>query len=90
MNKTLKLATLVLCSAASFSAFAAKPTSIKYVEDVVMSDDEIYSRYTVTCSNGKTADVSAWDNRKLWCPGLGSKDNCSKKQIKIAKKVCKK
>ena len=74
---------------ASTSAFAAKPTSIKYIEDIVVENDLIYSHYQVQCSNGATADISAWDNRKKWCVGKGGQDDCSKKQIKTAKQVCK-
>ncbi|MGK0498985.1 MAG: hypothetical protein ACJAYG_000616 [Oceanicoccus sp.] len=86
------LKTVILTTAAitlSASAFAAKPTSIKYIEDVVVENDLIYSHYQVKCSNGQTADISAWDNRKKWCVGKGGQDECSKKQIKTAKKVCK-
>ena len=70
-------------------AMAAKPTSIKYIEDIVVENDLIYSHYVVYCSNGATADISAWDNRKKWCVGKGGQDDCSKKQIKTAKQVCK-
>ena len=73
----------------SAGAFAAKPTSIKYIEDIVVDNNVIYSFYQVKCSNGKKADISAWDNRKKWCVGKGGQDVCSKKQIKTAKKVCK-
>ncbi len=73
----------------SAAAFAAKPVSIKYVEDIVADNDLIYLHYTVKCSNGATADISAWDNRKKWCIGKGGQDDCSKKQIQIAKKVCR-
>ncbi|WP_101757531.1 hypothetical protein [Oceanicoccus sp. KOV_DT_Chl] len=73
----------------SAGAFAAKPTSIKYIEDIVVSNDLIYSHYVVKCSNGVDADISAWDNRKKWCVGKGGQDDCSKKQIKTAKAVCK-
>lgn len=75
--KKIVLTTAIL--AASASAFAAKPTSIKYIEDVVVNNDLIYSHYQVKCSNGKTADISAWDNRKKWCLGKGGQDECSKK-----------
>ena len=85
--KKLVLTTAMII--ASGSAFAAKPTSIKYIEDLVVENDLIYSHYRVKCSNGKTADISAWDNRKKWCVGKGGQDLCNKKQIKTAKKVCK-
>lgn len=84
--KTL-LATVALC--AVLPAYAAKPTSIKYVEEVVMADDQIWAHYVVKCSNGQDVDLSAWDNRKLWCVGKASKDACNKKQIKAAKDACK-
>lgn len=89
MSTTKKL--LLTCSLvlASTAALAAKPTSIKYVEDVVIENDLIYSHYIVKCSNGQSADISAWDNRKKWCVGKGGQDDCSKKQIKTAKQVCK-
>lgn len=81
---------LITCSLiAAGSAYAAKPTSIKYVEDVVTENDLIYSHYVVKCSNGASEDITAWDNRKKWCVGKGGQDDCSKKQIKAAKKVCK-
>lgn len=82
---------LVTCSLimVAGTALAAKPTSIKYVEDVVTENDLIFSHYVVKCSNGASADITAWDNRKKWCVGKGGQDDCSKKQIKAAKKVCK-
>lgn len=89
MNTFKKL--LVSSALVTFSAvtLAGKPTSIKYVEDIVVENDLIYSHYVVKCSNGVTADISAWDNRKKWCVGKGGQDDCSKKQIKTAKIVCK-
>lgn len=89
MTTITKIALTSTALVTSAGAFAAKPTSIKYVEDVVTSNDAIYSHYEVQCSNGKKADISAWDNRKRWCIGKGGQDDCSKKQIKTAKKVCK-
>lgn len=86
IKKLLMTSALV---AVSSVALAGKPTSIKYVEDIVIENDLIYSHYVVKCSNGVTADISAWDNRKKWCVGKGGQDDCSKKQIKTAKKVCK-
>ena len=68
--------------------FAAKPTSIKYIEDVVTESDIIYMHYQVKCSDGSSANISAWDNRKKWCVGKGRQDECSEQQIKSAKKVC--
>ena len=90
--KLTALKKVILTTAAlavSAGAFAAKPTSIKYIEDIVVDNEIIYSHYQVKCSNGKKADISAWDNRKKWCVGKGGQDECNKKQIKTAKKVCK-
>ena len=69
MAKTLKIGAALSVALLSFSAQAAKPTSIKYVEDVV-NGDVIYSHYVVNCSNSTTHDISAWDNRKKWCIGF--------------------
>lgn len=70
------------------AAFAGKPTSIVYVQEIPL-DDEIYAQFKVKCSDGEEKDVSAWDNRKLWCQGIGLKTECDKKQIMAAKKACK-
>ena len=88
----MKLKTLLITTAlvaVSTAALAARPTSIKYTEDIVVEGDQIYSHYVVKCSNGDEKDISAWDKRKTWCVGRGLKDDCSKKQIKTAKQVCR-
>ncbi|MGK0442377.1 MAG: hypothetical protein ACJA0N_002187 [Pseudohongiellaceae bacterium] len=88
----MKLKSIVLTAAVAVmatQAFAARPVSIKYTEDIVVEGDQIYSHYVVTCSNGDKQDISAWDRRKTWCVGRGLKDDCSKKQIKTAKQVCR-
>ena len=88
----MKLKTLLVAAAltaVSTTVMAARPTSIKYTEDIVIENDIVYSYYVVTCSNGEQKDISAWDNRKTWCVGKGLKEDCSKKQIKTAKQVCR-
>ena len=88
----MKLKTILLTAVVAMTAtqaFAARPVSIKYVEDIVVEGDQIYSHYVVSCSSGESKDISAWDKRKSWCVGKGAKDDCSKKQIKTAKKVCR-
>ncbi len=70
-------------------AQSAQPSSVKLIEDIILPTDEIYAHYIVTCNNGATVDVSAWDNKKKWCLGKGITETCAKKQIKIAKKACK-
>ncbi|MCR8923629.1 hypothetical protein NO559_12670 [Dasania sp. GY-MA-18] len=83
------LLTAAALVALSSSVMAARPVSIKYSEDIVLDDDDVYSYYVVSCSNGESKDISAWDNRKTWCVGKGLKEDCSKKQIKTAKQVCR-
>ena len=86
MNKKILLAAAMTLVAGA--AFAGKPTSIVYIQEVPVGD-EIYAQFKVKCSDGVEKEVSAWDNRKLWCQGVGLKDNCDKKQISAAKKACK-
>ena len=74
---------------ASTTAFAAKPTSIVFESNATGSDGAAYAKYTVKCSNGKTADLTAWNNRSKWCVGDASSQNCEKKQINAAKAACK-
>lgn len=74
----------------SHAAMAAKPTSITFKESKTNNEEVKYQRYVVKCSGGKSYDVSAWNNRKLWCVGdMVSDQGCDKKQLKIAKRVCK-
>lgn len=89
MNKILKSVVVISSLLGSTAALAAKPTSVTFIESLNTADGVEYAYYQVKCSNGSILDVSAWDKRKLWCPGKGLKDDCSKKQIKVAKKVCK-
>jgi hypothetical protein len=75
--------------ALSMNALAAKPTSIVFDANGTTEDGTAYASYLVKCSNGKKMPVTAWDNRKKWCVGEKSAENCEKKQIKAAKKACK-
>ena len=84
--KAAAAAALVALSAASF---AAKPTSIVFNANAETEDGTPYAKYTVKCSNGKKADLTAWDNRRKWCVGDETSENCEKKQIKAAKAACK-
>ncbi len=86
MKKRILMAAVITAFAGA--AFAAKPTSIVYVQEVPVGN-EIYAQFKVKCSDNTEKDVSAWDNRKLWCQGIGTKDDCDKKQIASAKKACK-
>lgn len=75
--------------ALSASSFAAKPTSIVFDSNGTTEDGNAYASYLVKCSNGKKMPVTAWDDRRKWCVGAKSTENCEKKQIKAAKKACK-
>ena len=73
----------------SASSFAAKPTSIVFDANGTTDDGTPYGSYHVKCSNGKKMPLTAWENRKKWCVGKDSSENCQKKQIKAAKQACK-
>ena len=74
----------------SHAAMAAKPTSITFKETKTKYEEVKYQRYVVKCSDGKSNDISAWNNRKLWCVGdIISGQGCDKRQVKIAKRVCR-
>ena len=75
--------------ALSANSFAAKPTSIVFDSNGTTAEGASYGNYHVKCSNGKKMPITAWDNRKKWCVGEGSSEDCQKKQIKAAKKACK-
>ncbi|WP_101760210.1 hypothetical protein [Oceanicoccus sp. KOV_DT_Chl] len=74
--------------AVSMTATAAKPTSITFAADGTTPDGVEYSNYIVKCSNGQKQPLTAWNQRKKWCVGSDSLDNCHKKQIKAAKNAC--
>ena len=86
LSKFAATAALVIVSA---SSFAAKPTSIVFDANAASGDGTPYAKYTVKCSNGKKAELTAWDNRSKWCVGDASSQNCEKKQINAAKDACK-
>ena len=84
--KTVVAASLLALSA---TALAAKPTSIIFDSNGTTADGTPYSSYLVKCSNGKKVPLTAWDNRKKWCVGDATSEECERKQIKAAKKACK-
>tara|TARA_R110000823_G_scaffold119998_5_gene244296 strand:+ start:24247 stop:24513 length:267 start_codon:yes stop_codon:yes gene_type:complete len=84
-----KLAIAAALLAVSAGSFAAKPTSIVFERNGETTDGTAYSTYTVKCSNGQTAELTAWDNRRKWCVGDAESQVCEKKQIKAAKAACK-
>lgn len=84
-----KIAVTTALIAFSAGSFAAKPTSIVLSENAQNEQGTPYANYMVKCSNGKTAELTAWDNRRKWCVGDMNSDVCQKKQIKAAKAACK-
>jgi|TARA_R110002049_G_scaffold96993_5_gene236849 uncharacterized protein YraI len=86
LSKIAAATALVVFSAGSL---AAKPTSIVFNSNATTGDGTAYSTYTVKCSNGKKAELTAWDNRGKWCVGDAASEDCEKKQIKAAKGACK-
>lgn len=74
--------------AISAGSFAAKPTSIVFQSNGESSNGTAYAEYMVKCSNGKKMTLTAWDNRRRWCVGDASTEDCEKKQIKAAKAAC--
>ncbi len=86
LSKFAATAALILVSAGSF---AAKPTSIVFDANATTTEGAAYAKYTVKCSNGKKAELTAWDNRSKWCVGDAASENCEKKQINAAKGACK-
>ncbi|ROR94860.1 hypothetical protein EDC56_3845 [Sinobacterium caligoides] len=83
------LLSVAISALISTGAFAAKPTSIAFESKNSTSEQVEYSNYVVKCSNGKRQPLTAWDNRKKWCVGQGSQENCHKRQMKAAKAACK-
>ena len=89
MNNVIKTVVAGSLLALSASALAAKPTSIVFDSNGTTADGTPYGSYLVKCSNGKKQPLTAWDNRKKWCVGDATSEECTKKQIKAAKKACK-
>lgn len=84
----LQVLTISISTLLASTAFAAQPTNIKHIEDIV-TGNTVYSHYVIHCSDGTKHNVSAWNERKLWCVDKGRKDKCFKTQLSIAKYSCK-
>ncbi len=89
MRKSIVVAAAAVFMTSSFSAFAAKPTAITFESSGTTPDGAEYANYIVRCSNGQKQPLTAWDNRKKWCVGAQSQENCHRKQIKAAKTACR-
>lgn len=79
----------VTCFAVLLSTplLAATPKDINYASKGSGMLGGEYYIYNVTCSDGKTRKISAWDKRKEWCVGT-ERSNCSNDQLKAAKQAC--
>lgn len=89
MNKLMTLAVAATLTVAASTASAARPTGFVLLEKDTNAEGDRYSNYLVKCSNGTDARVTAWNNRKKWCIGEDSTENCNRKQMKAARKACK-
>ncbi len=89
MKSMLKAATAAAVIVLSTSALAAKPTAITFESEATTPDGKTYSIYTVKCSDSRQQPLTAWDNRKNWCVGKDSQEDCFTKQIRAAKQACK-
>lgn len=89
MNITCRSIAAAAMLIAAAGAFAAKPTSIVFDSEGATADGTEYALYVVKCSNGQQQSLTAWDNRKEWCVGKDSREDCNRKQISAAKAACK-
>lgn len=84
-----KLAAGLALITVSGGSFAAKPTSIVFQANDETADGTPFTKYAVKCSNGKHRELTAWEERRKWCVGDASSEQCEKKQINAAKAACK-
>ncbi len=86
MTKSLLIAVL---AAASTATFAARPSSLVYTGAGTTDNGVEFSNYSVKCTDGQRHPLTAWDNRRKWCIGEASQEECHRKQIKAAKQACR-
>jgi|TARA_B110000977_G_C11078604_1_gene492070 hypothetical protein len=84
-----KISLLVAATLFSGAALAAKPTSVNFDSYGATDAGVEYANYFAKCSNGKAKPLTVWDNRRKWCVGEDSTENCHRKQLKAAKQACK-
>ena len=87
MNIAHKLAAAALLLLAA-SSQAARPTSIVFETLAETSDGVPYAQFTVSCNDGTTVPLTAWDRQRKWCIGEKENGSCQKKQIGAAKAAC--
>lgn len=89
MKKVTQTLLVALLATASAAVFAARPSSLVYTGAGTDESGAEYSSYSVKCTDGQRHPLTAWDNRRKWCVGEASQEECHRKQIKAAKKACK-
>ncbi len=87
MTAVSRLAAAALLLIATTS-HAARPTSIVFKTYAETADGTPYAEFLVTCDDGRSVPITAWDNRRRWCIGGPGSGNCDKKQFSAAKQAC--
>ena len=88
MTAARGLLILALTVAAAVTAYAAKPLSIKFLENKTGEDGAAYTQYQLKCSNGELYVLTSRDNKARWCIGEQNNDECQTQQIAAAKSAC--
>ena len=91
MTTAQTIATAAVLLLLSAGSQAARPTSIVFNTNAETEDGRLYAQFTVSCNDGRTVPLTAWDGRRKWCVGeIGeiSTLSCDKKQISAAKTAC--
>jgi hypothetical protein len=71
-----------------YDHYLARCTNIKF-QNKSSSFGKTYYNYVVKCSNGRQANITAWDDRKKWCVGKSTKkEDCADNQMKAATMAC--
>ena len=91
MNKVQTVTAAAALLMLSAGSQAARPTSIVFNINAETKDGQTYAQFTVTCNDGRSVPLTAWDGRRKWCVGeiaeVGTL-SCDKKQISAAKTAC--
>ncbi len=85
--KVTKLLLGVAVLAATSSAMAAKPTSIRVITDIE-NDEKLSKRYEVQCSDKRAVEMTQTTSNEF-CALVGEENYCNKRKMKVAKQACK-
>ena len=86
---TLSLDDLHYNTATQYDHYLVRCTNIKFRKRGSSAFSGDYYSYTVKCSNGRKASITAWDNRSKWCVGKSTKKkDCIDSQLKAANMAC--